>query len=402
MTGKSLLTYALCFFLGACAFQKDDAKKETTPQATPDVVESVEKVSFNGELNEKNVKIEFLDAETPGVYQLVITWPEDVPAMKVSVRGMPYEIIKASKFSTTIEQGSKFTVHLVALNKIGGESSAYTADLTSPKDTIISDDMVISSDTVITSNRVFFTKNGRIITNGFNVSISTTKLILDASINESHSRMHVRDAHILTIAPGTKAPGIEFLKGSNIVIRAKKATGHLRVAMVGFNGINGATGANGTTGAVGKNGRDGEIKNFAELCVNDNGRPCRGPSQVECVTKPTNGETGGAGTAGIDGNAGSNGGNSGVLTAIIEDHTQFKLEVAQRRGLGGHGGVGGKGGAGGAGGAAGNNPLNKCANASNGATGAQGADGKIGQDGSPGLLDDVITNISNFSRYEIE
>lgn len=402
MTLKVAPIFILCLLLGACAFKKDDGKGPSSATTNTDVIETIEKVSFTGELNDQNVKITFLEDEEPGLYQLEISWPADVPAMKVSLDGQPYQIVKTNRYSTATMYDTKVVVHLVALNKLGGESSAFSAELTSPKDLLIRQEKHLDQDSLLTANRMYFLDAGRIITNGFNLTLSAKKIIIGSPIDQNTSRMHPREAHILTTNPKSIATGIEFLKGSDIKIKAQKAVGHLRVAMVGFNGIDGKAGANGAPGKAGKNGRDGAIKDFTEYCVNDDGRPCRGASQIDCTSNPTNGEQGTPGSLGQQGESGSTGGNSGVLTAIIDDHTQFKLEVGQRRGLGGRGGAGGKGGPGGPGGAPGDNPFNKCRNAFAGPQGATGPDGKSGQDGKAGLLDDVITNVSNFSRYEIE
>ena len=402
MVLKTTFIFALCVSLGACAFKKDDAKEPTSPTSNSDVIETVEKVSFSGELNESNVKIEFIEDEEPGLYQLAVTWPAEVSAMKVSINGQPYQIIKANQYSTMVMHNTKNTIHLVALNKLGGESSTFNAEFTSPKDLLIQEEKHLETDSVLSANRIYFLENGRIITNGYNLSLDSNKLYSWNAITDYKSRMHPGDAHILTITPKNIAPTLRFLVGSQINIKAQKAIGHLRVAMIGFNGIDGKPGSDGTAGSSGKKGRDGSIKDFTEYCVNEDGRPCRGASQISCTTNPTNGEPGTPGSNGQAGENGSSGGNSGVLTAIIDDHTQFKLEVAQRRGLGGRGGSGGKGGPGGPGGAPGDNPLNKCKSASVGPRGTNGIDGKSGQDGKPGLLDDVITNVSNFSRYEID
>nr|BFD59383.1 hypothetical protein CKG001_14900 [Bdellovibrio sp. CKG001] len=403
MTLRTTSIFALCLFLGACAFKKDGAKEPSSPTSNSDVIETVEKVSFTGELNESNVKIDFIEDEEPGLYRLEITWPEEVPAMKVSVGNTPYQILKSgNRFTMPIGYSTKTNIHLVALNALGGESSTFAAEATSPKDILISNEEYLDQDSVISANRIYLLENGRIITNGYDLSLNANKIYVTSPSLESKSRMHFRDAHILTTTPKNVATSIEFLKGSHIKIKAQKAVGHLRVAMVGFNGIDGKPGSNGTAGTVGKKGRDGDIKDFSEYCVNDDGRPCLGSSQISCTANPTNGEAGSPGSQGQDGESGSAGGNSGILTAIIDDHTQFKLEVAQRRGLGGRGGAGGKGGQGGPGGAPGDNPLNKCKSAAVGPRGTNGADGKPGPDGKAGLLDDVITNVSNFSRYEID
>ncbi|WP_347359038.1 hypothetical protein [Bdellovibrio sp.] len=403
MTLKVAPIFILCLLLGACAFKKDDGKGPSSATTNTDVIESVEKVSFTGELNDQNVKITFLEDEEPGLYQLEISWPANVPAMKVSIDGEAYKIIKNSnKHSVFINHSMKAKVHIVALNALGGESSTFAAEVTSPVDLLIDKPYHIQEDSIIKTNRLYILKDGLFITNGFNLTLDTKTLIVHSEISNASNRMQTRDAQILTTAPKNVAPTLRFLVGSQINIKAQKAVGHLRVAMVGFNGIDGKAGANGAPGKAGKNGRDGAIKDFTEYCVNDDGRPCRGASQIDCTSNPTNGEQGTPGSLGQQGESGSTGGNSGVLTAIIDDHTQFKLEVGQRRGLGGRGGAGGKGGPGGPGGAPGDNPFNKCRNAFAGPQGATGPDGKSGQDGKAGLLDDVITNVSNFSRYEIE
>lgn len=403
MKSPFIAILSLSLTLWGCAFSKDAGDKAKSKDTSVESVEAtVKALAYSGELNEQNVEFSFLEDE-PGIYTLKIAWPTGVPSMKMSLNESPYEILNnANSYTFKVLESSITKVHLVALNSLGGESSTLAAELKAPVDMLIKEDRYFHEDTALSANRIYFFNKARLFTHGNNLSISTNKLYIDNEIQPRSTSLHVSEAHIISAIPGRKAPSIAFLAGSKIQIKAAKAYGHLRIAMVGYDGINGSDGAAGEQGAQGAKGSDGIVQYVEDFCVGNDGMPCRrAKTEVVCKTHPTNGLVGGNGSPGGDGTDGTRGGSPGNLSVLVEDSSQFYLEVAQRKGAPGIGGKGGRGGAGGLGGTAGNNQK-ACNSARNGNSGVAGIDGKNGADGAQALLNHIDTDVKEFRSYEID
>jgi hypothetical protein len=400
---RLLITSALLFSMAACSFKKPSAQSPEE-KAAEEVIQNIEQQKFNGQLSSDNVQIQFLEAEYPGSYELVITWPKDVPGMKVSLNEGHFKIVHgANSLRTTVMHTEKHSVHMVALNSIGGEISAHSITVYSPSDLIVGNDLHLHENTNLNLNRVYINKNGRILTHGKNLSLQTNKLYVDAEIKKSNTPMDLRYSHIITAVPGEVASSLDQLSGSKIDITAKKAYGHLAIAMIGVNGQDGSNGANAVAEASldGTAGKSAEVRQDIDSCMKPDGMPCSSQLKLFCISPPTNGGNGQKGFTGGRGQDGWSGGNSGTLAVVVEDDSEFRLEVALRRGQPGKGGSGGLGSAGGRGGPAGDNQFGKCRPAQNGAPGPQGDMGAPGANGQPGLIHQPITNLKSALIYEV-
>lgn len=401
MSLKHILIVTLTLSLGACAFKKEDPKDERAQNAT-DFIETLERQAFNGQLSEKNVQVEFVE-DDPGYYEMIVTWPKSVYGMKLSLNGHPHILIKDSNsFRKQLTHNSAINLHLIAMNAIGGEVDVYYVERRSPTDLVIDQDLYLNKETSIEVNRVFFHNSSRIFTSGHNLNIATNKLYTNLEIKPDTVKMQAFDAHIQTYQPKDIAKDKAELAGPNISIRAKKAYGQLRVAMIGINGNDGANGmdaipAGGLNGAPGK---DAIAIQGKMICSSDSTR-C--PNEIICKIPPTNGEPGKKGPQGENGEDAWHGGNTGVLSVFIDDYSEFRLEVLQRRGLPGKKGLGGKGAPGGIGGQAGQDRFRVCKDTkvSNGLNGEHGGKGEDGKDGQPGLINEVLTNTTKALIYEV-
>lgn len=228
------------------------------------------------------------------------------------------------------------------------------------------------------------------------------KLIKILSTNEIPNGLFVRDAQIVTSTGYQPAQQPVQLKGASISITAKKATGLLKVALVGLDGKDGRNGSELDQiknlsrpldpKLNGQNGKPGKLVVVRKSCPGGRNIDvvCE-PSERVCSEAPQNGEDGRPGAVGTDGEAGQNGGNSGTLFVRVDDAVNFSIEVGQQAGRAGHGGQGGPGSPGGLGGKAGVNPGAPCSNAREGAPGKQGATGNNGPQGASGKLGTIDT-----------
>lgn len=397
---KYFLLVALTLSLGACAFKKDDPEAKRVQNAT-DFLETLERQAFDGKLNEENVRIEFVE-DDPGYYEMIVSWPKSVYGMKLSLDGQPYLLIKDNNtFRTQLTHNTLTKIHLIALNSIGGEVAVYYVEKISPADLVIGEDLHLNKDMSIDVNRVFFHNSSRIFTHGHNLNLATNKLYTNLEIKPDTVKMQAFDAHIQTYQPKDIAKDKAELAGPKISIRAKKAYGQLRIAMIGVNGKDGANGMDAIPvgGLNGAPGKDAVMIRGKMICSSDS-TAC--PSEIICKTPPTNGEPGKKGPQGEKGEDAWDGGSTGVLSVFIDDYSEFRLEVLQRRGLPGKKGLGGKGAPGGIGGLAGQDRFRACkGKVSNGLNGEHGDKGDDGKDGQPGLINEILTNTTRALIYEV-
>lgn len=403
MLMRFLISFTLMLSMAACSFKKPSAQSPEE-KAAEQVLQQIEQQKFNGQLSEENVRVEFQEASRPGSYFLVVTWPKDVPAMKVSVDNKSYEIVNdRNSYKYAVMYNEKHSVHLVALNSIGGEISSHAIETHSPNDLLVNKEIKLLENVVYKVNRVYFQEEGRFLTNTRNLRIEANKIYVTTEGTPSKRQMDLRTAHIVTSHPDQIASSFDELKGSTVEIIAKKAYGQLRIGMIGINGKDGAPGANAVANDSlnGAPGRPADVRQEVDSCMSADGTPCFSDLKFFCISPPTNGTDGKKGFTGGPGQNGWNGGNSGSLSVVLEDSSEFQLEVALRRGLPGKGGAGGLGSPGGLGGPADENTFDKCRSAQNGAPGPQGDQGAAGVEGQPGLIHQPITNFSNAVIYEI-
>lgn len=398
MSLKSILIFALSLSISACAFQKEDPEAAKAKNAT-DVIETLERQAFDGQLSEENVQVSFVEDESPGLYLLVINWPDNISAMKVGIGDLPHTFVRGeNSYRKQVFHSDVSKIHLIALNAMGGEISSYFIEVTAPSDLIINKPFEMQKHEVIDVNRLYFLDRSRIITNGYDLKLKTKILYTNSEIESDTTRMTLPSAHILTHFPDEVAKDKALLRGSIISITAKKAIGQLKVAMIGLNGQDGAHGKDALPDASLNGAHGSDAVGTGTRGCDENG--CR--AAPKCAAAPTDGENGKEGHPGEKGKDGWNGGNSGILSVMVDDYSDFRLEVLMRRGLPGKGGRGGKGSPGGIGGNPGQDRHQLCARkASKGQNGKAGSDAKGGDDGKDGLVSEVLNNTPNAIIYEV-
>lgn len=417
MNRRYLLIIALCLATQACSFKKDGAN--VNPRAdnnNTDVIETIkkeqEKQAFEGRITEQNVSVKFLELPEPRQYNMVITWPEQVSRMQVTVNGKT--VIYNSQLGTNSHQQIVFSektqeIELLALDSFGAPVSSLSITRTAPLDFVVPETLNLTSDTLLDVERLFLYRSSQIIANGHNLSIIAKKVIVES--NES-SASTLDTYHIITRLPDSRIESTIDKRQSSITIQADKAIGHLKVALVGANGKDGRSGEelervkgiqkvsvqlNGPTGA------DGILAWTTKSCpkrTSLDGPPCEKEVPL-CQRPPTNGGDGLQGEAGHDGENGEDGGPTGNLTTLVKDHSSFSLEVIQMPGKPGKGGQGASGHPGGRGGDPGKNPGSPCTNAKRGSDGPKGANGANGKDGKPGLIGEVLHNVERIKIIQL-
>lgn len=418
------LAYTIAL-LTSCSFKKDEDKNTPKENAPPNVIETIqkeqEKQAFEGQLTASNVVVTFLEQPEPRSYVMKITWPEQIKRMQVIVNNKtPVIHISSNNTGSSHEElvlsEREQDIELLAYDSLGAPISSLALKKVAPLDYVLGANLNLNKDTVINVNRFFILPSAQLTTNGYNLSITTNKLIITPPSEETKvsDRLGlISKSHILTNLPGAVAENEHLLKGSNISIQAKQATGHLIVSLIGYNGKDGQNGEslerllgiskNRNTALDGVSGEAGVVKSQSIPCTqrrNVDGPPCE-REVLLCEKSPTNGTDGQPGPRGYAGENGANGGNTGSVSVIAEEKSQFSLEVIQKAGQAGKGGIGATGFLGGLGGKAGTNPGGPCTSAKDGQPGPKGANGDNGLDGSPGKIGDVITNIQNIKIIQL-
>lgn len=379
MRASTLFAALLALSFASCSFKKNPGQDNTAvaPETPPtDVIKTIqeeqERQAFEGKLTEENVSLEFVELENPNTYKMIVRWPKQIKRLQLDINDLD-PIFKTiaddvSTYERTVVGNQLQTVRLTAFDTLGGPISTITLKRKSPRDIIYGSTENLKKSEYINANRIYFLEQGRIITNGYDLSISANKIyILKGPESEARSDIYSRQANsqIMTNLLGTNTE-VGVPTSSNIVVTAKMAIGHLAVLMIGKNGSDGVDGQEIEKqlriGKVahptynGANGQDGVLTYSTKKCSHRSG-PDSGPcemSYAKCDKQPTNGESGKPGLKGL----------------------------------------GAPGGAGGLGGKAGKNPGPPCIAAQDGANGSTGARGKDGKHGIAGKVGEVITNVS--------
>lgn len=417
---KYLLVLAY-LLLGACSFQKESEKQKKTIETTTEVLTQFERnreikkqsEEDNGQLTDQNVSLSFIENKEPGSYRLRINWPESVVSMSIQINdGFEMATAKDSYYETNVIHDTEYRIRLYSKNSNGVEVSRKEIAAKSPKDFILQGHEELNQDTSLNVRRLYIFSTGRLLTNGFNLSIRTEKLfIFKKDDDQIESGIFEADAHITT-SPRNKIAHIPVqLSGSKISITAKEAHGHLRVALLGVNGQNGRNGdeldqAKGFVRGIdpnlnGANGEDGIVLKDQLPCPSRRmDIPCEKVKLI-CQKAPTNGAPGKTGLAGTTGEDGMRGGDSGSLFVHVEDSSNLTIEVGQRAGMPGHGGNGGTGSLGGLGGKPGKNPGYPCTAAQDGPEGPRGPKGNEGKTGADGKIGTVDTGAARTTVFAL-
>jgi hypothetical protein len=266
---------------------------------------------------------------------------------------------------------SNESYHYLLCAKADDGVLADFGSITIPRDYVVASGRRLT-DTVVGVGRLFIHKGAELTSSGRRLSIEAQEIIVD-------------DATISTFVTSERegVAGARGFDGDIIEVRARKASGRLRIVARGQHGAHGRRGANGAEGGPGYRG--------------DPGRSEAG----RCVSPPTNGGPGKPGGNGETGQSGGRGGNSPLVFVKIVDAENLDLSVDVVPGEGGTGGGGGAGGLGGPGGPAGFlDDAAICPAAQSGPDGIAGSRGKTGEAGLPGSRSKVCALLGDRELYD--
>lgn len=398
---KVLMVLQIALAAG-CAFKEDTGpeKPETKPS---DVIETIEKgreaQAKNLTLAPGEAQLEFLEG-SPGFYFARLSWPARVPRVQITKSDDARPILVADKneYTEIVTAGESVSFGLSIADAMGLTVQSIRMDGVAPKDLEVRDPRSFDRDTIYDYNRIFFYEGGRLVTNGFNLTLKAKKLIVSGRSNETDKDSVAIRSHIITHYPDAVLNGKVRRENSKINIDADYAEGELVLMMIGPHGRNGKSGnelarergislATRDSALVGAKGSDG--------VGSISGRPCaRGLEGVEigcdqprpfCRVQPTSGGPGKKGARGLQGEAAEDGGDTGSAYFKIGDYRKFKVLIYTRPGKPGLPGVGGDGFLGGLGGQPGAVPEG-CTAASAGPNGPNGDKGLAGGEGREGRL----------------
>lgn len=397
-----LATLLSSTFMQACAFKNGDDKPQAAPTSPETVIEAIEKEkareAVDGKLTEENVSVHFVENPEPGSYRMVVSWPKSVPVMELRLNNGPL-VSKHNdwKHEFSILGKSDLTLEMIARGNVSNTVlSSFVKTYTPPQDLLIGESISLNSNRDMTANRIFFGPNGRVFTNGFSLTITAEKLIVQDSRTETPKEtLFVDLAKIVTFPAATKTSSTAELAGSRVWINAKTAVGKLKIAMVGAD--RDGTGVSGDFLETQLSPRP--VRNAAPSRPQDKGRDGIleetfkpfGNAMVRemiCREDPLTGAPGPSGTQGIKGGKGFKGGSAGHLILNIVNFKDLHVEVRSKAGAGGKGGPGGTGFPGGLGGYPGicQPECQPCA----ATMGAQGPAGPVGAEGDPGEVGDTV------------
>ena len=385
-----------------CAFKEDTGPEK--PQTQPsDVIETIEKgreaQAKNLTLAPGEAKLEFLEG-TAGFYFARLSWPDRVPRVQVTKSDDARPILVADKneYTEIVTAGQKVSFGLAIADAMGITIQSIRLDGTAPKDLEVRDPRKLLGDTVYDYNRIFLYQGGKIITNGFNLTLKAKKILVTENPNGISKESAASSAHIITHYPDTFLNGEIRRENSKINIDADYAEGELVLMMIGPHGRNGKSG----NVLAKERGLSLSVRDAALAGAKGNdgvglisGRPCmRGMEGMDivceqprpfCSVQPTSGLPGKKGAQGLKGEPGEDGGDTGSVYFKVADHSKFKVLIYSRPGKPGAPGPGGDGFLGGAGGQPGAAPEG-CVAASAGPNGPNGDKGPNGSDGREGRI----------------
>lgn len=388
-------------FVNACAFEKDSGEKL---KPSDEVVENLKnqqvQESVDGKLTEENVRVWFEELPTAGLYELNISWPKDIARAELAINDDERILTGIHSYKQIVEDDREFKIRLKSHGSLISNLSIYTAKVKSPKDYLVRTLRTLKEDEAIKANRVFFLSGARIETLGHSLSIETNFLIVEDTLDTTEGAAVFKKTNIITNLPNRVATEKRELLGSNIYIKAKKAVGHLAIAMIGVDGRNGRSGEqiaaekgldlNYIDPALnGKNGANAESFEAKEICMpGASDIPCFS-ADIQCSRPATAGTPGLKGNKGEDAEDGWQGGSSGNLFVIVEDPSAFSLSVLKKAGLPGQGALGSPGYPGGKAGKSGVNshPCKAPESARDGDRGDKGKDGDNGAPGKDGVIE---------------
>ena len=181
---KLLSAVCLSALITACAKKGDEPAGDLLPlpyetqveDHTQMATEISEFEAFNGNLNDKNFKIEISPAEF-GKYILSLRWDKSIETMQVRVNSGP-TMTKRSLYEHTqkVDAGKSFKIHFAVLNGNNETVSAMDADIETPFDFLIKEPLHLKEDTEWHLGRLHILPGGQIMTNGAKLTIRADEI----------------------------------------------------------------------------------------------------------------------------------------------------------------------------------------------------------------------------------
>lgn len=401
---------AIALGVAGCAFKEDTGPAK--PEANPsDVIETMERgreaQAGNLEAALNDAKLAFDATDVPNSYIARLSWSPVLKRVIVSKKDDPRERVlnNSTEYSEPVRGGTTVSYLIQVQDSFG--MSLFSRELVGevPKDGVVVGTISLRNDEYWNYHRVFISGNGRIVLNGFNLSIRTQSLIIygdgERKLEAQKGEAPTEYAHILTNEPHALVKNGR-VGGSIINIQADRAEGNLIVHLMGAKGLPGKSGSQKIKeGNIsldtpkpeqkGAPGQPGRSRVRALPCKGMRGDvPC--DSQIICEAAPTNGGAGQNGLPGPSGDRGESGAKTGSIYFDVKDHRDFTATVYFTKGPGGDGGEGSEvgyvGGLGGEPGA----PANGCPSAIAGPRGSRGGKGQNGASGEEGEVGDMRGN----------
>ena len=386
---KPLVSMIVMLSLASCAFREDseDLKKAKGWQ------EAEESFERNKGFAAGEIKHEFIPGANPNEYSVRLSWPTGRPLLVKVSRGQvaiaSFDAMKEGSVVLNCIDGY-LKASVTAVSSKYGQMSKEDLDVRCPFDYEVRVNQNLDDLQNLINGRLF-------LSNDVHVTVSRKDLSLDliGIVVQGSAQIRTFDyerKRELWMSKSTPAPQIN--------IKAKWATGHLRLQLNGVDGKGGDPGASAGIAAKGSPGVAGTTDVRPDMRRGD---------KVVCTAHPTNGGPGADGaTPGSAGGIGGDAIGTSNVKLDIENSEAFAVEIDLNPGKGGPGGAGSPGQEGGPGGDPGDNQGGVCRAASAGAKGRKhpqdGAAGVAGSNGScgtiqlsPSLIDRVKIRDTNFN-----
>lgn len=327
------------------------------------------RISVNSKEIKELITARVEPTEEPRKYVVYLSWPKIEADKKVRIRLT--EVLTTvgpnqTTFAHEVDHNQTLTYLFEVLDSASRIESKFSKLVIIPQDLVFGEakGRDLTEDIKLKAKRAFFLSKSEFSTNGFKFDLEVEELISD-------------NGTLQTYPESSKAePDLHGKAAGDVQIKARSASGKLKVFMRGQHGGDGANGA-AHINAAASGAQSGEGESHCTCgpsCHKNNSPPV-------CTCKKV-GVAGGTGATGAPGNSGGNagnGGSTGRLTVLVQDGREFDLQYVRKPGLAGLPGKGSKGQLGGAGGP--KRKRGECV----GPAGASGKNGPDGQDGHPAL-----------------
>lgn len=351
---------SLLFFITACDQISMD-NKTSCPQA-PDHIQAAQLQDY--------VTVQVQPTTKPERYMVYFGWPRIEDQKRIRIRKdqvLATVLPNQTTFSHEVDHNQTITYSFDITDTSSRVEKSFSKQVIIPRDFVVrAGQSEFTENTKLSVNRFFLSSEKSLQTNGFDVEIISSELVANKGVIE-------------TFSEDSKATqGNNGHSAGNLKIKAKTASGDLKIYMRGQHGGDGLNGE-----PYSDRAQDGVAPTDGEGDCS-----CKGCTLVvfNCWCTAM-GKPGGSGLNGLKGRAGHPGGvggDSGQLKVEVQDGSAFMVETFSRVGNGGEPGAGGPGQSGGV--ALPNKYRCAGSKGNDGAPGEPGDKGIKGDDGKPGLI----------------